>query len=69
MEKNKINPEHYKTGGIETIDYLKAKLSPEEYKGFLKGNVLKYLSRAEMKGKDTDYKKAKWYMDKLAEIK
>lgn len=64
-----INPDHYKVGGMETIDYLKAKLSPEEYKGYLKGNALKYLSRSNFKHEDPteDYKKALWYVTKLTE--
>ena len=64
MEKN-VHPEHYKSGGIETIDYLRAKLSPEEFRGFLRGIALKYLSRAEMKGGAEDYAKAAWYVAML----
>jgi hypothetical protein len=41
--------DHYKIGGIETIDFLRAKLSREQYKGYLIGNVIKYLSRHEHK--------------------
>lgn len=62
-----INPAHYK-GAVETIDYPKDKLSPEEYRGFLKGNAMKYLSRAEKKGGKEDYKKALWYVTKLADL-
>ncbi len=47
-------PPHYKVGGIETIDYLQAKLSPEAFRGFLHGNTLKYLSRADHKGNATE---------------
>jgi hypothetical protein len=61
-----INPAHYKVGGIECIDYLKAKLSAEEFRGFLKGNAVKYLSRAEHKGNAEDYAKANWYTNMLA---
>lgn len=60
-------PPHYTSGGIETIDYMRAKMTPEEYRGFLKGNAIKYLSRAEMKGGAEDYKKAQWYINKLVE--
>jgi len=61
-----INPDHYKVGGIEAIDYVQAKLSPEEYRGYLKGNIIKYLSRGLYKGNEAqDYKKAQWYCDKL----
>lgn len=42
MPHDPVNsPDHYTFGGIETIDYLKAKLSPEEFAGFCRGNVLK----------------------------
>jgi hypothetical protein len=63
------NPPHYTAGGIECIDYLKAKMTPEEYCGFLKGNVIKYMSRANHKGSgEEDIRKAKWYQDKLVEF-
>jgi hypothetical protein len=29
-----VNPDHYKVGGIGTIDYLQAKLTPEEFAGY-----------------------------------
>lgn len=57
-----VNPRHYTDGGIETIKYLEAKLSPEEFRGFIKGNVLKYLSRESRKGGDEDLAKAAWYL-------
>jgi hypothetical protein len=64
--KDAINPDHYKVGGIEAIDYVKAKLSPEEYRGYLRGNALKYLSRAGHKDDTTqDYKKAQWFIERL----
>jgi hypothetical protein len=63
--KDQINPDHYKVGGIETWDYLCAKLSPTQLAGYVKGNVIKYISRADHKGKLTDLKKAQWYLDKL----
>lgn len=67
-EKDNINPNHYIFGGIETIDYLDAKMTAEEYRGFLKGNVLKYVSREAEKNGEEDLKKAKWYLDKLIEV-
>lgn len=70
MTQNLVNhPKHYKFGGIETIDFIKAKLSKEEFAGYLKGNIIKYLSRATLKGAENqDYKKAQWYMNRLAEL-
>jgi hypothetical protein len=39
-----INPDHYKHGGIETIEYIKAKMSPVEYYGYLKAMLLNTLA-------------------------
>ena len=68
---DKINPDHYKHGGIETIAYIKAKMSKDEFYGYLKGNALKYVSREGHKGEShhdslDDIGKAEWY---LAEMK
>jgi len=60
------SPSHYTAGGIETIDYMRAKASPEEFRGYLRLNALKYLSRAGLKGDAvTDLKKAAWYINRL----
>lgn len=65
-----INPDHYKHGGIETIEYIKAKTSQEEFYGYLKGNVMKYVSREDKKSdklldRIEDLKKAQWYIEKM----
>ena len=60
-----INPDHYKVGGIETFDFITAKSSPDQIAGYCKGNILKYVSRADHKNGVEDLKKAKWYLDKL----
>jgi len=60
------HPPHYKVGGIETIDYMKAKSTPEEFKGHLRLTALKYLSRAGYKDDALqDLKKAQWYLNRL----
>jgi hypothetical protein len=61
----KINPVHYKIGGIETIDYIEAKLTREQFIGYLVGNVVKYVSRFEYKNGLEDLKKADWYLNRL----
>ena len=71
MADEKINPDHYKAGGIEVIDVLRAKLTPEELRGFLKGNAVKYLMRAGRKDGEKDmedYKKAAWYTQMLSGV-
>lgn len=65
------HPAHY--GGAdnpyEVIKVLEAWLTPEELKGFLKGNVIKYLARAGKKGSaKEDEAKAAWYAKYLAEL-
>jgi hypothetical protein len=61
-------PPHYTVGGYEAIEVIKAKLSPEEWRGAMKFNVLKYLMRSNYKGHhDQDCSKALFYMQQLEE--
>jgi hypothetical protein len=58
------SPAHYTAGGIETIDYIEAKEL-----GYNLGNVVKYISRADKKGKRLeDLRKAKWYLVREIEL-
>lgn len=59
------NPTHYTQGSIECIDAIKAALTLEEFRGFLKGNVLKYTWRERLKNGAEDTRKAAWYLDRL----
>lgn len=59
------SPPHYTQGGIECIDAIRAALTPEEFRGFLKGNVLKYNWRERHKGGVESLRKAAWYLDRL----
>lgn len=62
------SPPHYKVGGIEVIDFIKAKLTPDEFRGYLQGNILKYSSRVGYKGDAAeDVGKLIWYANKLQE--
>lgn len=61
------SPSHYRQGKIETIDCIESILSPEEFKGYLKGCVIKYYARELHKGGYTDLAKAQWYANKLIE--
>lgn len=67
QEPDMVNsPPHYTYGGIETIEFIKAKLTDEEFQGFCKGNVIKYISRAGQKGNsDEDLDKAHYYAARL----
>lgn len=66
MSDNVNHPSHYQ-GNIETIDYIRDKLTDEEFRGFCKGNALKYVSRERLKNGDEDLKKAQWYLDEMTE--
>jgi hypothetical protein len=59
-----INPSHYKQGGIECIEAIKA-ATGDGFVGYVWGNVLKYLWRWPNKGGVDDLKKALWYLDRL----
>lgn len=59
------NPAHYTAGGIETLDYIKAKVS--DYPSYAVGNILKYVSRYEHKNGIEDLKKAQFYLNDLIE--
>jgi hypothetical protein len=62
---NVNHPPHYRTGGIETIDFIEAKDL-----NYRLGNVVKYITRAEKKGNPIeDLKKARWYLDREISVR
>lgn len=61
-----MKPDHYNNGAIEAIEAIKASMPENEFRGYLKGNALKYLWRYDYKGKPVeDLRKCKWYVDRL----
>ncbi len=62
------HPAHYTDGNIECIEAIEAQLTPEEYRGYLKGNVAKYLWREKYKGGVQSLQKAQWYLTRLVDI-
>lgn len=62
---NVNNPHHYNHKGVECIAAIEASMEPTQFKGYLKGNILKYLWRYEYKNGLEDLKKAQWYLNKL----
>ena len=59
------HPPHYVNGEIECIEAIEAQLTPEEFRGYLKGNIAKYVWREKHKGGTESLKKARWYLDLL----
>jgi hypothetical protein len=63
---NVNSPNHYKQGKKETIDVIRDCMTDDEYHGYLKGNVLKYVARYKFKGEPLqDLEKANWYLNRL----
>lgn len=60
------HPPHYTQGGLECIDAIRAALTAEEFRGFCKGNAIKYVWREAMKGGNESLAKAGWYMARAA---
>ena len=68
-ENDVINkPLHYHKGGIDVLAFAKMKLPPDQYKGFCRINVLKYVTRYDLKGGIEDLEKARFYLNELIEI-
>jgi hypothetical protein len=67
MKNDNVNsPAHYRQGGIECIEAIKASMSQHGFRDYLKGNVMKYIWRYEHKGKAVeDIEKAIWYLNRL----
>ena len=60
---------HYSLGTIQPIDFMEGSFTPDEYRGFLKGQVIKYIARYRYKGTpEADLVKAQTYLSWLAEF-
>ena len=63
-----IDGDHYKTMEMQPWEVMESVFTPEEFVGFLKGNVIKYAMRAGRKEGTDDAEKARHYAQKLAEF-
>lgn len=61
MNNEITHPEHYTSGEIECIDAIKSALTTEEFIGYCKGNIIKYVWRESRKGGCIDVAKAGQY--------
>ena len=67
-EDNVNHPKHYNVGDIEVIEYIKDKLTKEEYIGYCMGNVIKYVSRYKHKNDKEELSKAMVYLSWAIEV-
>ena len=70
VDMTKFNtPAHYVLeDGSDSMDLIAKILGKEQFKGFLRGNTLKYLIRYELKGGADDLFKAMDYIERLASL-
>lgn len=62
------HPKHYTSGKIEVIKIIEDQLTPEEYRGYIKGQVIKYITRERHKNGLEDLEKAYWYLGRLINL-
>jgi len=65
MEDMVNHPKHYNKHGVECIDAIRATLTDDEFRGYCKGNVLKYTWRERYKNGLEDLQKAQWYLERV----
>jgi hypothetical protein len=69
------NPNEYQVGGQHYLDKsvqpwaaMESWMTEEQFKGFMLGNVIKYVARFQDKGGRNDLEKAKHYLDKCIDL-
>jgi hypothetical protein len=67
-DDRQVDGDHYKTMPIQPWTVMEAVLTPEEFIGFLKGNIIKYSMRAGRKAGSDDAEKAWHYREKLNDV-
>lgn len=63
-----VGGDHYKNMGVQPWKAMESWFTPAEFRGFLKGNAIKYLARCNSKGGIEDVQKALHYIAKLVEV-
>lgn len=67
--QEQVGGTHYKDLAIQPWDYMESLMSPSQFEGYLRGNVLKYISRYPEKAGLQDLQKAAHYLAKLIQVK
>lgn len=68
VSQKQIGGDHYTKMAVQPWDVMRACFSPEEFAGFLKGNVVKYIMRSRSKGGIEDLRKAQHYLEELVRL-
>lgn len=69
-ENNTDTPAHYKgKDGIDVIEFLRQQMTPQEFKGFMTGNIIKYATRLGRKDDEMkEVEKIEVYAKRLKEV-
>ena len=67
-DDRQVSGSHYKDMPVQPWTLMEAVMTPEEFRGYLCGNVIKYAMRAGRKEGSDDAGKARHYMQKLGEF-
>ena len=69
MRNHQVGGTHYTRTALQPWDVMEDWMTSEQFKGFLRGNVIKYVYRAGSKGIEVeDFKKAQHYLQKLINV-
>lgn len=63
-----IGGTHYLKHEIQPWDAMECWMAKEEFVGYLRGNIIKYVARYNDKGGVHDLRKARHYLDRLIEV-
>ena len=63
-----VGGDHYSSKTIQPWDAMASWMTPEQFEGYLRGNVIKYVARYPDKKGVEDLKKAQHYLVKLIEV-
>ena len=66
--REQVAGDHYLLKSIQPWEAMESWMTEEQFKGFLLGNVIKYVARFQDKGGRIDLEKAQHYLDKLLEV-
>lgn len=63
-----VGGNHYTDKSVQPWQAMESWMTEEQFKGFMLGNVIKYIARFQDKGGRNDLEKAKHYLDKCLEL-
>jgi hypothetical protein len=69
IRDEQVGGDHYKEKDVQPWDAMQSWMSAEQFEGYLRGNVIKYVARYPDKNGLEDLLKAQHYLEKLISTK